>query len=68
MYTIYLGASTLGTRLGQVFAQNVKREALIEKIRPALEYFRDRREVGETFGDFCDRVGIEALREAEVAA
>lgn len=66
MYTIYLGASTLGTRLGQAFAQNVKREALIETIRPALELFRDCREKGETFGDFCNRMGVEALREAGI--
>lgn len=68
MYTLYLGASTLGTRLGQVFAQNVKREAILDKLRPALEFFRERREPGETFGDFCDRVGMEALREAGVGA
>ena len=68
MYTIYLGASSLGTRLGQVFAQNVKREALIERLRPAIELYRENRRAGEGFGDFCDRIGIEAIKEAGVTA
>lgn len=68
MYTIYLGASSLGTRLGQVFAQNVKREVLIETLRPALALYRESRLAGESFGDFCDRIGIDALKEAGVTA
>ncbi len=67
MYTIYLGASPLGTRLGQVFAQNVKREVLVEKLRPVLELYRESRTSGETFGDFCDRMGVAALMEIKAA-
>ena len=68
MYTIYLGASALGTRLGSVFAQNVKRHEIPTRLRPVLEYYRSARRTGEAFGDFCHRVGIEALQEVALAA
>jgi sulfite reductase (ferredoxin) len=68
MYTIYLGASSLGTRLGQVFAQNVKREAIIGTIRPVIDLYRESRQPAESFGDFCNRIGMETLKEAGLAA
>jgi len=68
MYTIYLGASPLGTRLGTVFAQNVKRYELADRLRPVIEFYRDMREPGECFGDFCHRMGVTALQEIAVAA
>jgi sulfite reductase (ferredoxin) len=68
MYTIYLGASPLGTRMGTAFAQNVKRHELIDRIAPVLAYYRDARHKDEAFGDFCDRMGIEALREVTQTA
>jgi sulfite reductase (ferredoxin) len=68
MYTIYLGASPLGTRLGTVFAQNVKRHELADRLRPVIEYYRDMRKPDELFGDFCHREGVTALREIAVCA
>lgn len=68
MYTIYLGASPLGTRLGSVFAQNVKRHELVNRLRPVIEYYREMRQPSERFGDFCNRMGIENLREIAIEA
>lgn len=70
MYTLYLGASHLGTRLGQEFARNVKRDQVVVRLRPILAHFRESRQTSETFGDFCYRVGIPALQQLsnEVAA
>jgi sulfite reductase (ferredoxin) len=68
MYTIYLGASRLGTRLGSLFAQNVKREELLKKLQPVLERYKHTRQSGESFGDFCHRLGMEELRETVVCA
>jgi len=68
MYTIYLGASPLGTRLGTVYAQNVKRHELVDRLRPVIEYFSEMRQPGELFGDFCYRIGMPALREITVYA
>ena len=63
MYTIYLGASPFGTRLGKVFAQNVKRHQVAEQLRPVIENYKETRQPNESFGDFCHRVGVEHLKE-----
>ena len=63
MYTIYLGASPLGVRMGTVFAQNVKRADIVNRLRPVVERYREDRQGDEPFGDFCHRVGIKALQE-----
>ncbi len=68
MYTIYLGASPLGTRLGSMFAQNVKRHEIVSRLRPVLEFYKDARRPGEQFGDFCHRIGIGSLRDIAVCA
>jgi sulfite reductase (ferredoxin) len=68
MYSIYLGASPLGTRLGSLFAQNVKRGEIAPTLRPVIEYFKEARHPGETFGDFCNRMGTAALREVAALA
>ncbi len=63
MYTLYLGASPLSTRMGSVFAQNVKKRDIPGRLRPVFDHFKTGRIPGESFGDFCNRVGIAALRE-----
>jgi sulfite reductase (ferredoxin) len=63
MYSIYLGGTPLGTRLAQLFAQNVKREQIAGKLRPLFQRFREERNPSEGFGDFCHRVGMEELRK-----
>jgi sulfite reductase (ferredoxin) len=68
MYSVYLGGTPLGTRLAQLFAQNVKREQLAEKLRPIIHYYRDNRDEGEEFGDFCYRIGLEQLKEVSEPA
>lgn len=68
MYTIYLGASPLGTRLGTVFAQNVKRHDIPSRLRPVIEHYKESRRTGEGFGDFCHRVGIPALQKVALEA
>jgi len=68
MYTIYLGASPLGTRLGSVFAQNVKRRDITVRLRPVIEHYKEVKRPGEAFGDFCHRIGVEALRELTLLA
>ena len=63
MYSLYLGASNLGTRMGVLFAQNVKRRDIAPRLSPVLELYKDTRQGGENFGDFCHRVGDRGLRE-----
>jgi len=66
MYTIYLGASPMGTRLGTVYAQGVRGAEIAERLRPAFELFKAQKRSGEGFGDFCNRVGTEALAQAAI--
>ena len=51
MYTIYLGASSLGTRLGQEFARNVKGHEIASTLRPVIEQYSRERMPREQFGD-----------------
>jgi sulfite reductase (ferredoxin) len=62
-YTIYLGGSHLGTRLGQVYLDNVKREDILGRLEPILAAYKLERQTDEAFGDYCNRVGIEKLKE-----
>jgi sulfite reductase (ferredoxin) len=66
LYRIYLGGSTLGTRLAALFATGVPRSQLGECLRPVFERYREGRLPRESFGDFCHRVGVDALRPAAV--
>jgi sulfite reductase (ferredoxin) len=67
LYEIYLSASHLGMRLGSVFAGNVPRRDIVQRLRPALALYAGERRPQESFGDFCHRVGFEALRAQEAA-
>ncbi len=68
MYTIYLGASPLGTRLGDAFAKNVRRREVPLRLRPVIQLYAESRRGDEAFGDFCHRLGILALQQLESAS
>lgn len=61
-YVVFVGGHSNGTRLNQEYADLVPTDALVETVLPLFAYFKQERQNGETFGDFCDRVGIEALQ------
>ncbi|MCB9126255.1 MAG: NADPH-dependent assimilatory sulfite reductase hemoprotein subunit [Caldilineaceae bacterium] len=60
-YVIFVGGASNGTRLNQPYKDLVEREHLVDEVRPLLEAFRDTRRLGERFGDFCHRLGVDAL-------
>ncbi len=60
-YTVFLGGRWLGDRLGFLYKDLVKLEDIVPTLVPVLEYFRQERIAGETFGDFCWRKGPEDL-------
>jgi sulfite reductase (ferredoxin) len=62
IYNIYLGGDMLNTRLNTLYAPSVRLNELAATVRPLLTVWRDERMPGETFGDFCYRVGLEYLR------
>ena len=60
-YTIYLGGSRMGTRLGFIFKDLIPFEHLVQTLRPVFEMFNAEHTQGEAFGDYCTRIGAEQL-------
>ncbi len=64
-YEVWLGASPHQTRLAQPYLDKMNIEDLEVTLEPLLVYFKQEQQhqvEPESFGDFCDRVGFEALR------
>ena len=61
-YTIYLGGNILGTRIGFIYADTVLLDNIADVVSPALAYYKQARQNGEGFGDFCWRVGKDDLQ------
>jgi sulfite reductase (ferredoxin) len=61
-YTLYLGGSPLGQRLGFVYADMVPQDSIASMLSPLLGAFKAQRSGSESFGDFCHRVGKETLQ------
>jgi len=62
-YVVFVGGRSDGTRLNQEYADLVPGDELVSTVLPLFVHFKQARQNGETFGDFCHRVGVEALRE-----
>src|SRR5205085_5652690 len=63
-YQIYVGGDFEGSRLNQLYADLVPVTELAERLRPLFLLFRDERQPGEGFGDFCHRASLERLQAA----
>jgi sulfite reductase (ferredoxin) len=61
---MYVGGDFEGTRLGKLLEDIVKADELPERLRPLLTMYRDEKNSGEGFGDYCNRVGMERLHAA----
>jgi sulfite reductase (ferredoxin) len=68
-YTIFLGGRVFGDRLNFIYKDLVPTSEVVPTLASLLRYFKDAREDGESFGDFCHRLGKDALLAhcAEVA-
>ena len=62
-YQVWLGGSPNQTRLARPYMERLHDNDLETTLEPLFVFFRDGRKPGESFGDFCDRVGFEALRQ-----
>ena len=60
-YTIFVGGRLLGDRLAFLFKDMVPEEEVVATLQPLFVYFKEARQPGETFGDFCYRKGLEDL-------
>ncbi len=62
-YQIWLGGSPHQTRLAQAYLDKLVINDLETFLEPLLVYFKQDRKPSESFGDFCHRVGFDALRQ-----
>ena len=60
-YTLYVGGSTLGTRLNFELRDLVPREQIVPHLKKLLSQFKSDRVGNESFGDYCSRLGDEKL-------
>lgn len=60
-YTLFLGGHAQGTRLAFLFKDMVPLDEIGSTLAPLFAYFKSVRQSGESFGDFCHRLGKENL-------
>jgi sulfite reductase (ferredoxin) len=63
-YNIYLGANLEGTRLNELYAENVPEAQAAAALTLVFKLYRSERRPGEAFGNFCRRLGMAKLRES----
>ncbi|MFW6358170.1 MAG: sulfite reductase, ferredoxin dependent [Chroococcales cyanobacterium] len=66
-YQVWLGGSPDQTQLAQPYMDRMPEEELESTLEPIFAFFKEKRQPGESFGVFCDRVGFEAIREFTVS-
>ena len=60
-YTVLVGGRLLGNRLNFIYRDLVPEREIVSTLVPLFVYFKQQRDDGETFGDFCARKGKEDL-------
>ena len=63
-YQVWLGGSPAQTRLALPYMERLPIDDLETQLEPIFVYFKQSRQSGEKFGDFCYRVGFDAIRES----
>ncbi len=62
-YQIWLGGAPNQTRLAVPYLEKLNINDLETSLEPIFVYFQQKRQSGESFGNFCDRVGLESIRQ-----
>merc|ERR1719329_1136498 len=60
-YQIWLGGSPVLTRTAYPYKAKMKQDDMEATLEPVLAFFVEKRQEFEAFGDFCHRVGAEAI-------
>lgn len=66
-YQVWVGASPNQTRLAQVYLEKMNLDDLEATLKPVFTFFKNERQSGERFGDFCNRVGLDAIHQFSAA-
>ena len=67
-YALYVGGDFEGTRLNAPLVDKVRLDAIGATLDPLFALYAAGREPGEGFGDFCHRLGLQALQQAVALA
>lgn len=62
-YTIFVGGNLIGTRMNRIYKDLIPMGRIVDELRPLLVYYKNSQQGAETFGDFCDRIGVEKLQQ-----
>ncbi len=62
-YTLYIGGDSFGRRLNAELEDSVPIERIVPKLARIFAAFKAERVAGESFGDFCNRVGLDRLKQ-----
>ncbi|MBD1927200.1 sulfite reductase, ferredoxin dependent [Trichocoleus sp. FACHB-90] len=65
-YQLWLGASPDQTRISKAYMDRLHINELEAELEPIFAFFKQSRQTEESFGDFCDRVGFDAIRQFTV--
>jgi sulfite reductase (ferredoxin) len=61
-YQVWLGGAANQTRLAKPYTDKMHINDLETFLTPIFSYFKQDRQTGEGFGDFCDRVGFDKIQ------
>jgi sulfite reductase (ferredoxin) len=67
-YSLYIGGDFEGTRLNEKVFDKVPFEGLPKALEPMFAIWKQKREAGEGFGNFCHRYGVAAVKQVAVDA
>ena len=60
-YTIFLGGRAIGDRLNVEYKDYIPYDKVVGELVPVFVRFKAERNDGESFGDFCNRLGVDSL-------
>ncbi len=61
-YLIFIGGDFEGTRLNQPVFDKVPTQDIAKALEPMFSLYKEKKNDGEGFGDFCHRHGVEAVK------
>ncbi|MDE3016511.1 MAG: NADPH-dependent assimilatory sulfite reductase hemoprotein subunit [Pseudomonadota bacterium] len=67
-YALYIGGDFEGTRLNEKIFDKVPFSAIADALDPMFALWKEKRNAGEAFGNFCQRYGIAAVKQAVMDA
>ncbi|MEZ5690042.1 MAG: NADPH-dependent assimilatory sulfite reductase hemoprotein subunit [Rickettsiales bacterium] len=67
-YSLYIGGDFAGTRLNEKIFDKVHYDSIVKTLSPMFALWKENREDKEYFGDFCNRYGIEKVKQVVVDA